>query len=218
VPSRRARSDDVESSGRERFDVAARELLEAVRSGTATTVPPEQLRLVFDWLAGTLMRSYGFADNDAADAAQDAIVSLLEVVGSGESAAHEIRNPAAYLTWLARNRAIDRFRRGHFETPRDLEPRGEAARGDDDERIAALLDRAASAAVIEEAMRAALDVQDALAVQVVTVWLDTAEELGKAPSSREVAKRSGVSHTSVNQALRRFRTYFPIPPAGTSED
>lgn len=197
--------------------MAARELLEAVRSGKASAVAPEQLRIVFDRLTRTLMRSYGFAENDAADSAQDAIVSLLELAGPGERAGQEIRNPAAYLTWLARNRAIDRFRRRDFETPEDLERRGDAPRGDDDERIAALLDRAASAAAIEDAMRAALDAQDTLAVRVVTVWLDTAQALGKAPSSREVAQRAGVSHTSVNQALRRFRTYFPIAPADASD-
>jgi hypothetical protein len=53
---------------------------------------------------------------------------------------------------------------------------------------------------------------------VVTVWLDMAQERGKEPSSRRVAERTGVSHTSVNQALRRFRSYFPDAAAGSSND
>jgi RNA polymerase sigma factor (sigma-70 family) len=196
--------------------MAARELLEAVRSGRAGTVAPEQLRLVFDWLTRTLKRSYGFPENDAADAAQDAILSLLEVA-SGDEGSREIRNPAAYLTWLARNRALDRLRRRDFEKAADFEEAVDASRGGDDERIAALFDRAASSAAIEHALRTALDAQDELAVRVVTVWLDIAAEVGKAPSSRQVAQRTGVSHTSVNQSLRRFRTYFPKEVADTSD-
>jgi RNA polymerase sigma factor (sigma-70 family) len=196
--------------------MAARELLEAVRSGRAGTVAPEQLRLVFDWLTRTLKRSYGFPENDAADAAQDAILSLLEVA-SGDEGSREIRNPAAYLTWLARNRALDRLRRRDFEKAADFEEAVDASRGGDDERIAALFDRAASTAAIEHALRTALDAQDELAVRVVTVWLDIAAEVGKAPSSRQVAQRTGVSHTSVNQSLRRFRTYFPKEVADTSD-
>jgi DNA-directed RNA polymerase specialized sigma24 family protein len=180
-----------------------------VRAGRASSIPPAEVQFVFDWLALTLARSYGFVESDAGDAAQDAIVSLLEAAGGEDSPVDRIRNPAAYLTWLARNRAIDRLRGRAYEAPADFEEHPHAPHGRDDERIAALLDRSATASVIEAAMRTALEAHDGLAVRVVTAWLDTAEALGKPPSSREVAKRAGVSHTSVNAALRRFRSYFP---------
>ena len=198
------------------FDRAAQELLDAVGAGRAASVSAEQLQIVLDRLEGTLRRSYGFGEADAADAAQDAILSLLEAA-SGERTRADIQNPAAYLTWLARNRAIDRLRGAAHRTSAPLEDRPAVPQGEDDDAIAALLDRSATADTVALAMRAALDAGDELAVRVVTAWLDAAEELGDAPSSRQVAVGAGVSHTTVNQALRRFASYFPTEPPQPSD-
>jgi DNA-directed RNA polymerase specialized sigma24 family protein len=192
--------------------------LEAVRSGRASSVPDDQLRLLVDRLEGTLQRSYGFRESDAADAAQDALLSLLEVASEPDASQVEIQNPAAYLMWLARNRAIDRMRTAAHRTSAPLDQRPDTPRGHDDDAIASLLDRSATASSVAVAMRAALDAQDDIAVRVITAWLDSAEELGEAPPSRLVAERANVSHTTVNHALRRFASYFPSPDARSSND
>lgn len=173
---------------------------------------------MLDRLEGTLRRSYGFGEADAADAAQDAILSLLETATRSEGTRADIQNPAAYLTWLARNRAIDRLRAASHQTAAPLEDRPSVPPGDDDDAIAALLDRSATASSVAIAMRAALDAGDELAVRVVTAWLNVAEELGEAPPSRRVAIRADVSHTTVNQALRRFASYFPTERAQPSDE
>jgi len=188
-----------------------------VRSGHAASVTPEQLQIVLDRLDATLRRSYGFGEADAADAAQDAILSLLESATRPRGSHADIQNPAAYLTWVARNRAIDRLRGSAHQTSAPLQDRPSVPRGHDDDAIAALLDRSATATSVAEAMRTALNMGDELAVRIVTAWLDEAQELGEAPTSRRVAVRAGVSHTTVNQALRRFAAYFPSEGAPSSD-
>jgi transcriptional regulator of aromatic amino acid metabolism len=85
-----------------------------------------------------------------------------------------------------------------------------------DDAIAALLDREATAASVQAALTAAVADGADLLAHVVASWLDLAEELGRPPSSREVAPRAGVSHTTVNTMLRELRGYFPTRPSGTS--
>jgi DNA-directed RNA polymerase specialized sigma24 family protein len=204
-------------SERERFDEAASNLLDAVRAGSAASIPPADLQFVFDWIQATLRRGYGLSESDAADATQEALLSLLETGEHPRRSHADIGNPAAYLTWLARNRAIDRFRSAAHRTSAPLEAAVEISSGDDD-AIAALLDRDATAAQIAAALETAIAAQADLAVRIVTVWLDLAATSGAAPSSRAVAAVADVSHTSVNQALRRFATYFPSSGARSSNE
>jgi RNA polymerase sigma factor (sigma-70 family) len=161
--------------------------------------------MVATQLVRTLRRSYGFSDTEAQDVAQDVIVSLLETAKRGSLA--EIRNPGAYVIRLARNRAIDALRlrhRGDVELSVELT---KALIGHDD-AIAALLDKSADADRVRTAMSIAQHADDELARRVVATWLDVADEIGDSPSNRDVAKRAGISHTSVNNALKRFREYL----------
>lgn len=80
----------------------------------------------------------------------------------------------------------------------------------DDDAIAALLSREASAQLVDDAMRTAAQRGDHLVVRCVAAWLDLAECSGAPPSSREVAARASVSHTSVANALARFRSYLNL--------
>lgn len=155
------------------------------------------------------MRRCGLSEADAADGAQEVALS---VIALGRKTT-EIRNPAAYLTRLAQNRAVDELRRSRR---RDLTLTSATELPSDDDAIAALLEASATADAIRRAMRAAVEAEDHLALRVVSTWLDAADELGDAPPSREVARRAGVSHTSVNRALKRFRSYFPDGGARTS--
>ncbi len=87
---------------------------------------------------------------------------------------------------------------------------GEIAGYAEDEALARLLDaEAARSDVLEAQARAVKDKKFTL-VRVVSEWLVIAERTGIEPSSREVAEVLGLSHTTVNEALREFREgYLP---------
>jgi len=143
------------------------------------------------------------------------------------TAAHgrgEVRKPGAYLFWTTRNRVLDRRRRADTREATemlvdDLEQSvGARYYSRQDDELAQLLDQDATAELLEDALRAAVAAQDHLVVRVVTVWLELAEETGEAPTSRKVAREVGASHTSINQALRRMRAYFPAGISRTSSE
>jgi RNA polymerase sigma factor (sigma-70 family) len=209
-PSRPDSTTEGQPSQASGFDQAAKRVFIALRDGDSAAIGSQDLQTIVGTLR-LLMRRYGLSEGDAADGAQEVALS---VIALGRNST-EIRNPAAYLTRLAQNRAVDELRRSRH---RDVAlPTERAAQlPSDDDAIAALLEANATADAIRRAMRAAVEAQDHLALRVVSTWLDAAEELGKSPPSREVARRAGVSHTSVNQALKRFRSYFPAEGFRTS--
>jgi hypothetical protein len=143
---------------------------------------------------------------DADDLAQDLLMRILELAREGRG--ERIARPGAFLWVMARNAAMDRVRRARHAPRLSDAPTGPPDRPSDDDAIARLLDRAASSDAIARALRAAVADDDHLAVRVVAAWLDLADERGEAPTSREVAPRAGVSHTTVNHALARFRAYL----------
>jgi DNA-directed RNA polymerase specialized sigma24 family protein len=192
------------------FDQAARRMFTALRNGDSAAVGSQDLETIIGTLR-SLMRRYGLSEGDAADGAQEVALS---VVALGPKTT-EVRNPAAYLTRIAQNLAVDELRRSRHKDV-GLSAELAAQLPSDDDAIAALLEANATAETIRCAMRAAVEAQDPLALRVVSTWLDAADELGKTPPSREVARRAGVSHTSVNQALKRFRSYFPKDGSRTS--
>jgi DNA-directed RNA polymerase specialized sigma24 family protein len=204
----------VPTSSSKAFDDAAKRVVTALRTGAATAESARDLDTILQWLQHWAATTLRVPDADAADAAQDAVLALLERATLGASG-EEVRNPAAFLTWLARNRAIDRLRAQARRAPEPLESITAHVPAEDDS-VARLLDRIGGAAEVEAALAAAVRAGDALVVRVVTVWLNEAEAKGATPSSRAVAEKAGVSHTSVNSALRKFRTYFPSDPSGTS--
>jgi RNA polymerase sigma factor (sigma-70 family) len=192
------------------FDPAAGRVFAALHEGDPAAIDPQDLETIIGMLRSLMLR-YGLSEADAADGAQEVALS---VIALGRKTT-EVRKPAAYLTQLARNRAIDELRRSR-RWDVALTPERAAQLPSDDDAIAALLQADATADAIRRAMRAAVEAQDHLAVRVVSTWLDAADELGEPPPSREVARRAGVSHTSVNQALKRFRSYFPDERSRTS--
>jgi RNA polymerase sigma factor (sigma-70 family) len=155
-------------------------------------------------VARAVVRSTHLAEHvDADDLAQDLLVRLLEQSRSGRAA--EIQRPGAFLWVVARNAAMDRVRRARRAPEPSDAPETQPS---DDDAIARLLDRAASSAAVTAALRAAVAAEDHVVVRVVAAWLDRAGELGEPPTSREIAPLAGVSHTTVNHALARFRAYL----------
>jgi RNA polymerase sigma factor (sigma-70 family) len=195
-----ARSGASASEGADaRFNEAAARLIRDLQAYRPPS--PDDLATVLAWLE-RFLRSSLRAEIDPADVAQEAVVRVLERVRTG---GREIENPAAYLTTIARYASVDALRQSRrrpAEVPIE-DHAGSIASSDD--AIAALLDREATSAQITAAMRLAVRQRDAPTIRVVRAWLDMAHEQGKAPTSREVAARVGLSHTSVNQILKRFR-------------
>jgi hypothetical protein len=150
----------------------------------------------------------GLRDPD--DAASEALTRFVE-------AAHEGRvdralRPAAYLTRIARNAAIDRLRHEAFvDVVAEPVAAGTATASPmaDEDAIVRLLDSDATCELVSEGIGAANRAGDHTVVRIVTWWVDMAQSLSRAPTSREVGIRAGVSHTTVREALTRFRGYLP---------
>lgn len=200
--------DAQPSPRRSDFDAAASRLFAALRAGAPGETPPHDLEVVGNWLRRWLrlsFRSLHLPESEADEEGQEILLRMFELDSTRLT---EIRNPAAYLTQLARNRTIDKMRRRasrHVELSDDLV----AILASHDDEIATMLEATVTTAQIRAAMRAASQAGDDVALRVVSTWLDIADELGDPPTSRDVAARSNVSHTTVNQALKRFKSYFP---------
>jgi precorrin-6B methylase 2 len=132
---------------------------------------------------------------------QSTVARLLE--RSERVARADIENPWGYLVGATRYAALDAIRaqKRRREVGIDAAPEQSAP----EDPVAALIDRSATREAVVEALRRHIDAGDAIVVTVVTVWLDMADATGRAPSTREVATRAGVSHTRVALALREFR-------------
>jgi DNA-directed RNA polymerase specialized sigma24 family protein len=206
--------DSRQQSDSHRFDAAASRLFAALQDGSA--VSGEDYAAVSRWLVRWLERAFDFSRPDSEEATQEVLLRVAELAQASRPAIDAVERPGAYLMRLARNHAIDRTRRAARRDIALSEELSAVLPGHDD-AIAALLDATATTAAVRAAMRAAGQAGDRVARQVVRAWLDLAEEVGAAPSSREVGRRVGVSHTTVNHALERFKSFFPADTADSIE-
>lgn len=195
-----------------RFDVAAARLVSAFRSHGNDRPESDDYRIVLMTLT-RFAQGFGLDRAEAEDVATEAVAETFE--RSADSTKDPVRQPAGYLFWLTRNRVFDRHRRTRLQ---DEAERSSAVRyySRADDSLTAWLDQDARTEDLEDALRAAAAAGDMLVVRVVTAWLDLAERLGEAPTSRQVGPNAGVSHTTVNQALRRLPSYFPDGDARAS--
>jgi hypothetical protein len=129
---------------------------------------------------------------------------MIRLLRRSEGLETKVENAWGYLLKATRNSAIDAIRAQTRRREVPVEALGEDASSPDD-AVAALIDRDATHATVLAAMRVGIDAGDEITVPSITKWLDIADKLGRAPSTREVASRVGVSHTTVAQALKRFR-------------
>jgi len=136
---------------------------------------------------------------DRADVISDA---LLKVMGSARRGRIDPSgNPAGYLWRVVENRAKDMV--SEPQSMR-LEDAGEIR--DRDDKVAVLLDADASSSEVTAALRVAR--HDPELVKTVAEWLRLAQEMGKAPTTREVAACLGVSHDTVARRIRRFKAHI----------
>jgi DNA-directed RNA polymerase specialized sigma24 family protein len=168
----------------------------------------------FGIVAAALIRyaqGFGLSRDDAEEVIGEVMSETLALLRARDRPRARLRDPTAYLFWITRNRARDRLRR--IRTRGEIEFVGDDVDAryysEEDEAVVRMLNRGATAAILEDAMRAAAVAGDRLVIRVVASWLNLAQESGAAPSGRQVAQRAQVSHTTVNAALRRLATYFP---------
>lgn len=183
-------------------------------TGSGDAASSDDVGVVTSELLRALTRR-GFSSSDAEEAVLEALAHLASTRGAPSADADEpVRNAGAYLFWLARNRAVDTVRRhGRVDPHADPESAGSGRSAirlfsESDDKLVRLLDREATARSVAAAMRAADSAGDHLALRVVDTWLRRAQATGEAPTSREIAPLVHGSHTSVNQALRRFKGYI----------
>lgn len=143
-----------------------------------------------------------FPDLDAEEIVQSTVVRLLD--RRDRLAETQIDNAWAYLITAARNAALDALRARRRERALQIETARKELVAEED-AVAGLLDRAATHEMVLAAMSAGVQAGDAVTIPIITVWLDLADKLARAPSTREVAAQAGVSHTTVATALRRFK-------------
>jgi DNA-directed RNA polymerase specialized sigma24 family protein len=201
----------VVSDVEDRFGAAVEEITVSLQHGEE--VSADALTIVVNGVEAYLGRRFpGFSSSDKNEVASEAITRFLELCRRKE--VHSDR-AAGLLTVLARNVAVDSIRRARRETPSGtaIEVVDDSTARDDE--ISALLDRRADAAAIYEAIAQLLALDDLETVRVLRTWLDLADELGRAPSTREVGEAAGVSHSTVSRALRRFHEFVPDDPSGS---
>jgi DNA-directed RNA polymerase specialized sigma24 family protein len=170
----------------------------------------EGLAVALSGLEAYLAARFRLSAGDSSEVASEAITRFLEQCLSGGV---DPERAAGLVTVMARNIAVDTLRRTGRETPTgNVENEIDSQYSRDDE-IAALLDQGADRSAIVEAMEAALAIGDLVTVRVVRAWLDLADQLGRAPTTREVAAEAGVSHSTVVRALHAFRQFVPDGPS-----
>jgi len=176
-------------------------LVDTIRRGRALTsndVGPVALALRV-WLS---KRRLNPADLD--EVVADAIARLVSVAEAG--GLDPTRPAGAWLRVVADHLALDAIRRHGRQ---DVLPLDEAAYavGSEDDALARLLDSSAAFDDIGRALQAAHDDGEETIVRVVTAWRGLTDLNGEPPTSREVAERVGVSHMTVQRALKSFRAY-----------
>jgi RNA polymerase sigma factor (sigma-70 family) len=207
VPVRPSQASPV--SHNQPFDDAVQRLVNTI----AEAGPPassEDLAVVVRALRRMLASRWSLSGaEDIDDAIADTLGRFAQAVRSGRIDAAK-GSPAAYLATMARHAVFDRLRRAHTEGVHEPLSAGADEVPADDE-IARWLSAEADLQAITAAVAAALAARDYRTVEVVARWLDLAQATGERPSSREVARATGLSHTTVNQALKRLTKYLPRP-------
>ncbi|MCW2983426.1 MAG: hypothetical protein JWR63_996 [Conexibacter sp.] len=158
------------------------------------------LRELRVWLARRRLTSH-----DLEDVTLEALTRLLVAVKDG--GLDPGRPAGAWLRVVADNLAKDvqRSARRHPAVEYDEQTVGR----DDHDKLSAVIEHAVAHSGLRDALRAAADAGDHRAVAVVTAWLALAEGNGEVPSSRDVAKRLGISHMTVQRTIDRFAKFLP---------
>lgn len=172
-------------------------LVAAARTDAGPTTA--QMRAVMDVLRVWLARRR-LDPRDVEEVSSEAIARLVDV--AERDALDPSRPPGAWLRVVADHLAIDVLRR----TSRSVSVAFDDERYEPaaDDEIVTLLDRRSAESDIRQALKDAGDAGEMGVVNVVATWVGLTKANGGEANSREVAARLGVSHTTVQRALRSF--------------
>jgi DNA-directed RNA polymerase specialized sigma24 family protein len=186
----------TDQSAASEFDAAVLALLDAVASGGA--FGERDLQLLTSGLGRFVSAAYGSLDRD--ERAEVVSESLLSFISAAQARRIDrAQRPAAYLTRIASNAAVDALRRRQREDPeRDVEGLGE-----DDAALQATLDRLTGQARIVRLMRAAMDSGEHDLVRLMRAFRDMSSG-GATPTLRQLGAKLGTSHTEVRRQLDRL--------------
>lgn len=159
-----------------------------------------ELEAVFTALRLWLARR-GLTPEELEEVCADAAMRLLGVIRDGSL---DLDRPAgAWLRVVADHLAYDALRRRRRSAGLTLYDEAHVDTREED-RLASLLDSTSAAVDVRRALRAAAAADDHEVVRVVASWLALARADGEAPSTRQVGERLGISHMTVQRALRKF--------------
>lgn len=186
--------------GENTFRAAVQRLCRAIKEGSSEPLPSGDAAIITGTLRAYVRARYPWARHlQDEDVVQQALADFFAAVQDGRVDCD--RSPR-YLEQIALNRGADELRRPN---PEPLESWLEQA----DDAAAAELESIYAKTDVAAGLRAAWLAGDDLCFRVVSEWLNQAEG-GRAPSSRDVARVVGVSHTAVQECVKRFRElYFP---------
>lgn len=136
---------------------------------------------------------------EAEDVVDEALTRFLTAATAGRI---DSTRALPYLITIVQNELIDRRRKRRNTVTEPFEDRPMT-----DDAIARLVDSTATATILEAALALAARRGDHTCTRVINEWLREAEQQGSNPSSREVARRAGVSHVTVQHALHRLADY-----------
>jgi DNA-directed RNA polymerase specialized sigma24 family protein len=181
------------------FDEAVIALLDMIERGEGTFYGLE-LEVIMQGL-GRLVgsRFSSLTREDVVDAVNEALARFIAAAREGK--VDRSRNPAAYLTAIALNFAIELRRRQRAEQLAEPEEIERAAGGEDplQDFIQLLSDRQ----TILELMRRARDSGQHELNDLIRCWRDLVS-VGETPTLRELGICLGISHTEVRRRLDRL--------------
>jgi len=182
------------------FADAVDELVAAITQGAEAT--NQTLSRVVVALERSVIKR-GLSPSDATEVAAETITRLVALAQEGRI---DERGAAGLLLTIAERLATDTARRAARSVP-TAEPIED--RPSDEDQIAALIDAEADSLAIQQALASAFWAEEFELVRIIRVWLDLADDLERAPTSRESAAACGVSHATVQRALKRFSGFVP---------
>jgi DNA-directed RNA polymerase specialized sigma24 family protein len=189
---RGSRSDDSDGVGE-----AAQRLSAAFAADGSRVREEDYERVRSALLTVLLVRASSLGAAELCEVADEATTRLLE---ESRRQGRALDSSFAWLRTTAVNLAIDRLRRGRVAPLED--------ESIEDELPARLREKFESKDQVLRGLDVAIAKHDDIVVQVVTDYLDLADEGTGFPSSREVAERCGYSHTTVLDTLKRFARYL----------
>lgn len=187
----------------EGFDLSVMRLCSAVMSDP-TGAQSHDLVTIQSVLAQAIRSvHHRLEPHEIADIADEAIFRFVTAIKEGRINIEQ--RPAGYLVSIARNLSIDRGRR---PVPAPLDDWDAA----EEDKSLPIIEALSHRDAVRTAIRRAREASDHSVTRVVIAWRVLHDELGRAPTSREVSRRADLSHTAVLNTLQRARNYFDDRP------